>query len=52
MTTVLAVPTPPRVLTHQRPAHLRLLSQPLSRREAQEMFARHEMADTFARTCA
>lgn len=53
MTTILAAPpTKPKVPTHERPPHLRSLRHPLTRREAMDMFARHEMAETFARYCA
>lgn len=41
-----------RVVTHAQPLHLRSLSHPLSQREAMDLFARHELAETFAAKCA
>lgn len=42
----------PRVVSHDRPLHLRSLSRPLSRREAEAIFARQQVAEAFGRICA
>ena len=46
------IPARLRVVTHERPLHLRSLSHPLSRAEAEAMFARHQLAEAFAIQCA
>lgn len=41
-----------RAVTRGRPLYLRSISHPLSRREAEQLFARQEAADSFGRHCA
>ena len=41
-----------RVVSHERPLHLRSLSHPISRGEADRISARQQVADAFQRHCA
>ncbi len=52
MTNQATITPRPRVLSHDRPRHLRCLRHPLTRREADEMYARQQVAETFQRLCA
>lgn len=52
MTNQTTLSSRPRVVSHERPLHLRSLSHPVSRREAEQIFARQQVAEAFGRLCA
>ncbi|MBK7723023.1 MAG: hypothetical protein IPI32_12615 [Austwickia sp.] len=52
MTNQATLPARQRVASHDRPRYLRSLRHPLTRREAEQVFERQQVAEAFGRLCA